>query len=107
MGLRGSLLQLLPSGTFRFTLRHRGCGRRLSRRLHLTTSATPSLPQNQLVYRASAALMIVFGVIALGTYGYAPMHTGLWAIKYMSVYLIWFLFMFCKNHGFDKLVSFV
>lgn len=60
---------------------------------------------NQLVYRASAALMIVFGVIALGTYGYAPMHTGLWAIKYMSVYLIWFLFMFCKNHGFDKLAN--
>ena len=60
---------------------------------------------NQLVYRATAALLIVFGVIMLGTYGYAPMHTGLWAIKYSMVYLIWFLFLFCENHGFDKMVS--
>ena len=60
---------------------------------------------DQLVYRATAALLIVFGVIMLGTYAYAPMHTGLWAIKYTMLYLIWFLFLFCKNHGFDKLVS--
>lgn len=56
---------------------------------------------NQMVYRASASLVVVFAVIAAGSYGYAPMHSGLWTAKYLSVFILWFASFFLYNKGFD------